>query len=265
MDFVKKHYEKVLFGLVLAGLVGALVFLPFVIAADKQKLDDIANGIINPRANPLPDLDLTRQASATVRVQAPVSYDFNPPNKLFNPLDWQKMTDGTLKIKNDRNSGPGAAVVTKITPLYFTLTLDAVMTNQLIPRYTIGIERQAAATRALQMKTRDFVSMGDKPMRFFTLDHVVGDPVDPDQLVFKLKDTGETAIVQKDKPFRRVDGYAADLKYDHDSEKFSRAGLRVSATLSFGGDNYTIVDIKPDEVVLLAESNQKKTSLRYAP
>ena len=38
MDFVKKHYEKILLGFVLLGLVGALVFLPFMIASDQQKL-----------------------------------------------------------------------------------------------------------------------------------------------------------------------------------------------------------------------------------
>jgi hypothetical protein len=31
MDFVKKHYEKILLSVVLLGLVGALVFLPFLI------------------------------------------------------------------------------------------------------------------------------------------------------------------------------------------------------------------------------------------
>jgi hypothetical protein len=32
-------------------------------------------------------------------------------------------------------------------------------------------------------------------------------------LILKLSD-GETATVSKDKPFQRVDGYSADLKYD---------------------------------------------------
>ena len=37
MDFVKKHYEKILLTVVLLGLVGALVFLPFLIASDQQR------------------------------------------------------------------------------------------------------------------------------------------------------------------------------------------------------------------------------------
>ena len=37
MDFVKKHYEKILLTVVLLGLVGALVFLPFMIARRPAK------------------------------------------------------------------------------------------------------------------------------------------------------------------------------------------------------------------------------------
>ena len=40
MEFIKKHYEKMLLGLVLAGLIGALVFMLFYIAADKQAMDE---------------------------------------------------------------------------------------------------------------------------------------------------------------------------------------------------------------------------------
>ena len=41
MDFIKKHYEKILLSAVLLGLVGALVFLPFLIFNDRQRLEDI--------------------------------------------------------------------------------------------------------------------------------------------------------------------------------------------------------------------------------
>ena len=37
MDFIKKHYEKVLLGVVLVGLIGALGYLPFKISDEKTK------------------------------------------------------------------------------------------------------------------------------------------------------------------------------------------------------------------------------------
>ena len=44
MDFVKKHYEKILLGVVLLGLVGALVFLPYWIRYDRDVLDATERG-----------------------------------------------------------------------------------------------------------------------------------------------------------------------------------------------------------------------------
>ena len=49
MDFLKKHYEKVLLGVVLLGLAVAVAFLPFKIASDKQALEDKRNQLIHPQ------------------------------------------------------------------------------------------------------------------------------------------------------------------------------------------------------------------------
>ena len=52
MDFLKKHYEKVLLGVVLLGLAVAVAFLPFKIASEKQKLEDMRNRLIHiPKSN----------------------------------------------------------------------------------------------------------------------------------------------------------------------------------------------------------------------
>ena len=48
MQFIKKHYEKILLGAVLAGLVGALVFMPFYISSDNEKTLEQTQTIINP-------------------------------------------------------------------------------------------------------------------------------------------------------------------------------------------------------------------------
>ena len=43
------------------------------------------------------------------------------------------------------------------------------------------------------------------------------------QLILQLTDTGERVTLSKDKPFRRVDGYTADLKYDPEGKKWQAA------------------------------------------
>jgi hypothetical protein len=260
MDFIKKHYEKILLGAVLLGLVGLAVFLPFVIAKDQQRLRDVTDTVINPRAVPLPELDLTNENEAFRQLQSPYNLDFESTNKLFNPVEWQRKPDGTL-IKASQ-LGPEACTISNITPLYLVLTLDSVETNELGARYAIGVERQAAPVAAMRRKQQRYVSVGEKTDAF-TLVQVIGPPENPEQLILKLADTGEMVTVSKDKPFRRVDAYSADLRYDPEKKFFP--ARRVGSAISFGGEDYIIVAIEQDMVILSAQSNQKKTTLRYTP
>jgi hypothetical protein len=263
MDFVKKHYEKIILCAVLLGVIGFLVFLPFVISHDQQEEKDMATTVISPRVAPLPSLDLTRQTNALERLLSPANFDFSTTNKLFNPVVWKKAQNGDLiKIKTG-NEIVEAAVVTKITPLYLVITLDQVVTNELGVRYIVGIEHQAAPYAAMRHKQQRFVSLDDSKKDAFTLIQVKGAPENPDQLVLKLADTGETAVITPGKSFQRVDAYSADLKYDPENKKF--LNRRVGAPLSFGGEDYIVVAIDADEVIISAQSNQKKTTLRYAP
>jgi hypothetical protein len=269
MDFVKKHYEKVLLTVVLLGLVGALVFLPFMIANDQQKVKDMTQVVLSPKIAPLSALDLTRQTNAILRLQAPYSLDFSTTNKLFNPLQWQRKADGTLFPARPGLVGPVAAVVTKITPLYLVITLDSVETNSLATnevaaRYVMSVEHQAAAQPGQRVKRQHYASVGDK-VDAFTLRNVRGSLDNPAQLelILQLTDTGEQVTVSKDKPFRRVDGYSADLKYDPETKKWT--AQRIGAELKFNNNVYNIVAIDQDSVILLARSNQKKNTLTYSP
>ena len=265
MDFLKKHYEKILLGLVLAGLVGALVFLPFYIGAESQKMTDLRNQYINPPVKALTNLDLTLESNAMARLQSAYVLDFETGNKLFNPVEWQKGLNGDpIKVHTGNEIGIGAVVVTNIEPLYLVLTLDSITTNELGARYVIGVERQADKTPSKRHKQQRYVSVGDKPNDTFTLMDVKGaDPANPDALVLKLADSADAVSLSKDKPYRRVDAYAADFRYDPERKFFRsrRAGDRVS----FNGTDYVVVDVNRNELILEDQSNQKKTSLPFTP
>jgi hypothetical protein len=263
MDFVKKHYEKIILSAVLLGVVGFLVFLPFVITHDREELKASAQTVTSPSVKPLPPVDLSQQAAISKRVQSPAGFDFSTTNRLFNPLEWKKRPDGTLfPIKTGNEINASAAVVTKITPLYFIITLDSVETNGLAPRYAFGVERQAAAKPALRRKQSRYASAGEKNDAF-TLSEVKGDPADPNELVLKLNEGGDVVTISRDKPYQRTDAYMADLKYDLEKKNF--AGRRVGSSISFGGEDYIVVAVDADEVILSAQSNQKKTTLHYVP
>jgi hypothetical protein len=228
-------------------------------------------GIVHPKVVPLAGLDLTQETNVLERLQSPYKLDFSTTNKLFNPVPWQKKADGTL-IKGSQ-AGPSTAVVTSITPLYLILALDSmetnsIETNELVARYVISMERQASALPSQRGKRQHYASVGEKvgdKNDAFIIKGASGSTADPGtlKLIVQLTDTGESATLSKDKPFRRVDGYSADLKYD--PEKKTWQGQRIGANLKFAGDDYIIVAIDPGAVILSARSNQKKTTLTYNP
>src|SRR3974390_220798 len=124
MDFLKKHYEKLLLGIVLLGLAVAAAFLPIKINSERAMLDQKKSELTHPKVVPLTNLDLTGPEDALKLMATPALINFSEPNKLFNPMPWQKAPDGRL-IRADR-VGPSALSVTNITPLYLKLTLDSV-------------------------------------------------------------------------------------------------------------------------------------------
>ncbi len=76
-----------------------------------------------------------------------------------------------------------------------------------------------------------------------------------------MNDTGETAPVSKEQPFKRIDGYMADLKYD--PEKKVWPSRRVGSTLTFDGEDYKVVAISGTEAIISAP-NQKKWTIAYS-
>jgi hypothetical protein len=274
MEFIRKNYEKIILGLVLVGLVGVLAFMPVMIFYDQQRMRDLRTSVIPRKVEPLPALDLSQQQTVLDRLKSPFVLDFTTTNKLFNPVLWQKTADGKLiKVVKGNEIGPGAAVVTKITPLYFTISLDSVITNEPNARYVFSIEDQTAAFPVQRRKRPHYASKGETVIdrtvggknEGFTLKDVKGPPENPDQVVLILADTQETATLSKDKPYQRVEAYSADLKYDLDKPPYTGTGLRVGDHLAFGGDSYNVIAIDKNEVILLAQSNQKKYILPYVP
>jgi hypothetical protein len=275
MQFIKNHYEKILLGAVLLGLVGVLVAMWYVIEADKEKMENLRTTYFPKTPQPLPPLDLKAQDEAMKRLSQPPPLDWSTTNRLFNPVQWLVGRNGRpVKIDNDTMFGPGAIVVTKIQPLYFTITLESAATNSTGGLYTFMEEDQSAPIAWQRRARRHYAAFppgetvpDDRAVagknEGFKLVSVSGPLNNPDEVDLKLLGSGETVKMSKARPFRRVDGYSADLSYPPD--KTSATDLRVGSAVKFGGDTYNIIGIEPHQVVLYAQSNQKRWTKTYAP
>ena len=266
MDFFKKHYEKILLGLVLAGLIGALVFMPFYISSDNAAMTELTDSIIKRTPAPLPDLDLTAEAAVTGRLAANYNLDLETTNHVFNPREWVKNADNTMSPK-EGHTGPQMVTVTNITPMYLILTLDSVTTNgnDIPTRYAVGVERQGDKIPAKRHKVPRFISKGDKPNETFGLVDVKAnaDNPDADELTIKLVDTGDVVTISKAKPYKRIDAYSADFRYDPEKKAFHNR--RVGDKVSFNGTDFLVDGVNQDELILQDQSNQKKTARPFAP
>ena len=221
------------------------------------------NQLIHPKVKELTNLDLSLPDAVLKRMAVPALVDFSAPNKLFNPMPWQKAADGHLIKVDATNVGPNAVTITKMTPLYLKLSLDSVTLLEAGPRYVIGIEKEAAPNLRDRPKTQKYCSLNTKN-ETFTLRDVKTPADNPTNVtvVLELNDTKQRAVVSREQPFRRIDGYVVDLKYGPENKTWTNK--RIGAPLSFNGQDYNIVAINENEVVLSAKSNQKNWTVKYS-
>lgn len=268
MEILKKHYEKVLLGVVLLGLAVGAVFLTMMIPIEREKLSAQSQEIINRPAKPLDALDLNKQSAAIERVGGQGCLDLSNSNKVFNPLPWKRKGDdnATLqKLGSSREIGPEAIEVTKLTPLYTTISFESVLVGPTAEggaRYDFTVEKAAAAKTSQRTRKHTPASLSGKTDTF-VLREVKGPAESPTELVIELIDTGERVPLAKDKPFKRVDGYEADFKYPPDNKSWTKqrvgAGGPGTPAIMIDGESYIVVAIAKNEVVFSAKSNNKKT------
>ena len=257
MDFIKKNWEKVLLGAVLIGLLIAVVGLPIKIASEKEELESLRMRIIERPVDPIEEVNVVEVDKAIARTQQPVLLDLSTSNRVVNPVQWKRSSTGQLiRVLTGNEIGVGAVVVESITPLYLTITLDSVLVSDSGARYAIGVENQAADSKRSRVKRQTYAAVGDKNDNFRLLG-VKGPVEEPTSVELELSDTGERVSVSKDKPYKRIDGYMANLSYPPDGRNWGEK--RVGETIQVERENYNIVAITKNEVVLSARSGKKTT------
>ncbi|HUA65758.1 MAG TPA: hypothetical protein VME24_07920 [Alphaproteobacteria bacterium] len=266
MSFIKKHYEKILLGAVLFGLFAVLLYLPFRISQDRQNLRDIVSGIIRTKGKPLPPLDMSALDDALTRVQSSFDLEdsFEKTNRLFNPMQWQRTPDGRwIENRTGKEIGPDAVRVTKIVPLYYILRLESVepATSFSPARYVVSIEQQDAPIAPERRPRRHYLSVGEHDAAL-SLISVTG-PADNPQVVVQVIASGDQVSLTMKKPYSTVTGHAADLFYPPENKHWY--DQRVGAMINLDRNDYKVVVIEQNEVVLFAQTNQRKTTLQYQP
>lgn len=261
---VKRHWEKVLLAFALLGLIGAVVYLNSMKSEESAKIDEYEKGVLRPKVKPYPTLDVNMLSSAMRQATNNASLNFSPPHNLFNPVKWQKHVTTGVRIKNEtgRQLGIDAVQIAKTTPLATIITLDAPSGSGA----NMSVTMEANSTNYYRQRLRAFVSTNTtdrvhRTSRAFTLRdfRLTPDGVAEADIEVSVG-TSTNVTVTAARPFNRVESYKADLFYP--PENLSLKDRRVGDTLTIAGEDYIIVAISANEVVVSARSNDRQTKIR---
>jgi hypothetical protein len=153
---------------------------------------------------------------------------------------------------------PEGLSVTKLTPLYLKLALDNIVEAESGKRYVIGVQREAAPIPKDRAKRQYYCSLhsGGVPDLFMVL-NAQAPPGNASnvEVVLEVKGLTNLVTISKDHPFERIEGYAADLRFEPENKTF--INRRIGDVLKLAGDEVAIIAITRFEVVMRAKSSGK--------
>jgi hypothetical protein len=273
MQFLKRHYEKIILSLVLLGLAGAAVWLMIRVTQIKEELNESMGSVEGLPQGPLVLQPFAVYSNTLARATNPPTLDMSKQHLVFNPFVWQVKPNGDIiKIQTGKEIGPDAVVVSKVTPLSLILSIDRTTGTAESPQVQLGYERQSSTNIVERRKTQRFLSFTTKvtfPLEgtnvTVTLKEIRGNYPDEPELVLELLigDTPQTITLTKTKPFSQITAYSADLQYPPEGIKFPE-GRRVGDSVVLGGVTYNIIAITDSRVVLSAP-NEKRFPIPYRP
>lgn len=258
MDFIKKHYEKIIMSVVLLCLLGAAVWLPKMISDARKQIE--INAGSEPPNRPWPAANFTPQSNALAQLKEPVTVQLaggTPPeyHNLFNPVTWKLTTSNTLyKVYVE---GPDALVAKDIRPLYLTVAFDRAAGTG----YYFSYQTQSGKKNNVYLHVKEKAKVPGKG-EVFALLGVKGAAEAPDEFQIELLDTQEIVAVTKTTPFQKVDGYVADLVYPPEPN-LTLKNKRVGDTFVLAGETYKVVAISKNAVRVAAD-NGKQTTINWS-
>jgi hypothetical protein len=263
MEFLRKHYEKIILSVVLLGLAVAAALLPMMVSRERSALEELERDIRQTPPKPLKASDLSTNELSLERLQKPSALKLAGEHNLFNPVQWQRRPDGTLfPIRTGKEIGAGALIIAKLSPLFLRIEFDGPTGTPENPQYRFRILREAAKRADQRVPTtRSAPAVGSKNDVFMVKEMKPKD--NPTEFVLELVEDKQQVAVTKEKPFSQVAGYLADLRYE--PEKLSFIAKRVGDSLVFAGDTNKIVAITETNVTVRATSNDKRTTIPYKP
>ena len=251
LQFLKKHYEKIILCVVLLGLAAAAVWMGAVITKLKG---EVSQPLSPPRkGKALAALDLSNDLLALAQVTNPPPVVLSGDHNLFNPVTWKRKPNGEL-LKIHR-TGPDALTINNISPLYTVINYDHSTGTAGIYSFTIqtnsGPKKRENPKINEKQKSGLYIVRGIKGAT----------PEDPTELELELQPSQQLVWISKGNPYKRVDGYIVDMGYAPESRNLTKQ--RVNDIITLDNEQYKIVEITNNAVRVQAIKSTKVTTVTW--
>jgi hypothetical protein len=261
MEFLKKHYEKIVLCVVLLGLAGAVLWMKSALEEVRQQVPTI-DVAPPPKTVPPQPLDLSVYQQALAQITNPPTVVLSGAHNLFNPVTWKRKANGDL-IKIIK-SGPDALIVSNIIPLYTIIAYDHPSPGS--PVYVMTVETNVDLRQPNPRKHSEYARKDEKVKSgLYIVRGIKGAENDPSEINLEIIQTGETNVwVSTNTPYKRAVSYLADLKYDPDPT-LSLLKRRVNDEFKLDNGPYKIVEITNDAVRVQDRRTTKVTEIKWTP
>ena len=261
----RQHYEKLVLTAALFIVAGAVWFLYSASVAEREKIRDIPKGFEGRKVKPVQPANLASFNIAIKLVENPPVIEMSRGHLLFNPMPWQSRSGALpIKVTSPELIGPMAMQITGIRPLNLGVAFGYAATSGtgadlIVNGYTIYTTNEVFVSGSKRL-LRTFMSINasNHPAPFI-LREIKGDAKEPTEVLAEMKEGGDRFSFAPGKPYFRVLAHEADLFYKPSNRKYT--ALRKGTPIDIDGQNYKIVDILPNKVVLLDDSNGKQYSI----
>jgi len=252
MEFLKKHYEKIILSVVLLVVAAAAFWLTQTVSQVQESLEQQLQTRVRGNKKQLQPVDLTNALAAVQQISKPVVLDLSGEHNVFNPIRWIRGADGVPKPDPRRDLNTALKLL--ITrPLNLSITYLSPTGIGDPYRYEFRIEQQHAKKLSDRRPVTLSLTEGTKN-NFFRLHEVHGAKDTSGEVVIELV-SGDRVTLAKDKPFEKVMGYQADVRFENRDFKSKRADENLVLT----GTTYKIVAIAKDELVVSAPNGIRTT------
>lgn len=261
MDYLKNHYEKVILGVVLLGVVIFAALLPGKIQATQEGLREKLKA---PEAGPpkmAKALEMGSFSSALAANANPAPMVLSGDHNLFNPVRWRRIIAGQPP-EPDRGDDPDLKylTVTAIRPLTNAVWFDSVSGTGTSMRYQFMVLNEGSAQPSSRRATRRSVNpaVGQKIQGVLTITEIRGPVGDPNEVVVEMADDKQIMVLGRGgraQGFSKVAGYEADMFFQPANRAMK--SVRVGYPIMLGPGKFWKV-IAIDEVSVTIEDRTQK-------